>query len=60
MIFRRNKHNKLKIRIKYFNDQLTRIEKIHIGDWIDLRAAKTISLKKGDFYEEAKQAPVLQ
>ena len=51
MIFRRNKHNKLKIRIKYFDDQLTRIEKIHIGDWIDLRAAKTISLKKGDFYE---------
>lgn len=40
----------MKIRIKYFNDQ---IEKLHYiegkSDWIDLRAAKEISLKKGEF-----------
>lgn len=37
------------IKIKYFNEELERINKISIGDWIDLRSAKTISLKKGEF-----------
>lgn len=39
----------MKIKIKYFNDKLKRIEKISIGDWIDLRAAETIVLKKDEF-----------
>lgn len=38
----------LKIFIKYHTD-ITRIEKIAVGDWIDLRAAEDVTLKKGDF-----------
>ena len=36
------------IKIKYFTD-IEHIEKISQGDWIDLRAAETISLSKGEF-----------
>lgn len=39
----------LEIKIKYFNDELTRIKKIEVGDWIDLRAAETVSLSKDEF-----------
>lgn len=37
------------IKIKYFDDEIYRIEKIEKGDWIDLRSAETVELKKGDF-----------
>ena len=37
------------IKVKYFNDKLEKINKISIGDWIDLRCATTIKLKKGEF-----------
>lgn len=36
------------IRIKYLQD-IKKIEKITVGDWIDLRAAKTVKLSKGNF-----------
>lgn len=36
------------IKIKYHVD-ITKIEKIQEGDWIDLRAAETIILQKDDF-----------
>ena len=36
------------IKIKYHNTDLTRIEPIAIGDWIDLRSAEHITLKSGD------------
>ena len=36
------------IKIKYFTD-IEHIEKISQGDWIDLRAAETVSLSKGKF-----------
>lgn len=36
------------IKIKYFTN-ITPIEKVTIGDWIDLRAATDITFKKGDF-----------
>ena len=36
------------IKIKYFTD-IEQIEKISQGDWIDLRAAETVSLFKGEF-----------
>ena len=36
------------IKIKYFTD-IGHIEKISQGDWIDLRAAETVSLSKGEF-----------
>ena len=40
----------LNIRVKYFSDQIERLT--YIGgksDWIDLRAASDVTLKKGDF-----------
>lgn len=37
------------IKIKYHNKNIDKLEKIDQGDHIDLRAAKTIKLKKGDF-----------
>lgn len=37
------------IKIKYFDNKIDKISKIENGDWIDLRAAETISLKKGEF-----------
>lgn len=38
-----------KILIKYFNEGINKIEKISIGDWIDLRAAQDIEIEKGQF-----------
>lgn len=37
------------IQIKYHHPELIQIEKISQGDWIDLRAAETVTLKQGDF-----------
>lgn len=37
------------INIKYFTDEIDKIEKFANGDWIDLRAAKTIHMKKDEF-----------
>lgn len=39
----------LQIKIKYSDDMQTRISKIEQGDWIDLRAAEDITIKKGEF-----------
>lgn len=39
----------MKIKIKYFNKSLTKVEKITQGDWIDLRAANTVELDAGEF-----------
>lgn len=36
------------IRIKYLAD-IEKLEKIQKGDWIDLRAAEDVDLKKGEF-----------
>lgn len=38
----------LTIKIKYLHDDLEKPEKIAKGDWIDLRCAQDISLKKGE------------
>ncbi len=38
----------LNIKIKYFTD-VEKIKPIEKGDWIDLRAAETVELKKGEF-----------
>lgn len=40
---------KLKIRIKYNSPETKRIEKIEIGDWIDLCADEDVDLKNGEF-----------
>ena len=37
-----------KIRIKYFTD-ISQVEKISVGDWIDLRCAKDIELRAGEY-----------
>lgn len=38
-----------KITIKYFNKELEQITINKNGDWIDLRASDTISIKRGEF-----------
>lgn len=37
------------IKVKYFDQDIEKINKIAIGDWIDLRAAKAFELKQFDF-----------
>lgn len=39
-----------RIRVKYFVKGLDPLEKISVGDWIDLRAGETVTMKKGDYY----------
>ena len=39
-----------RIRVKYFVKGLEPLEKINIGDWIDLRAGETVTIKKGEYY----------
>lgn len=39
----------MQIQIKYFSDKIDKLEKIAKGDWIDLRAAKDVELKAGEF-----------
>ena len=38
-----------KVKIKYFSNKISPITFNSKGDWIDLRSADTITLKKGDF-----------
>lgn len=40
----------MKIKIKYLDDSIERLSKIEKGDWIDLRSAETVELKKGNHY----------
>ena len=40
----------MEIKIKYFTQGLMRLQKIKIGDWIDLRAADTVCMNEGAFY----------
>lgn len=37
------------IQIKYFDKEIEKIEKISIGDWVDLRAAETVQLKQFEY-----------
>ena len=39
----------MKIKIKYFGSGLEPLEKIAVGDWIDLRASMTVRLKTGEY-----------
>lgn len=39
----------LEIKIKYHDKDLAKIEKIPVGDWIDLRSAARVDMKAGDF-----------
>ena len=39
--------DKLTIKIKYFNNGMTKIKRCDIGDWIDLRSSETVRLREG-------------
>ncbi len=39
----------MQIKIKYLDETQTRISKIEQGDWIDLRAAEDVTIKKDEF-----------
>lgn len=39
----------LEIQVKYFDDEIEKIQKIDVGDWIDLRAAETVELRRGEY-----------
>lgn len=39
-----------KIKVKYFDDEIDQLEKIAVGDWIDLRSAETVELKAGEYH----------
>lgn len=39
----------MNIKIKYFTNDIDKIEKIEKGDWIDLRSAEDVELKAGEF-----------
>ena len=39
----------LKIKIKYFDQEIEQIQKISVGDWIDLRSAERVELKAGEY-----------
>ena len=42
------REQRMKVYIKYFDQEINRIEKITQGDWIDLRSAETVEMKAGE------------
>ena len=46
----RRENSMEKIQIKYFDNEIDKVEKISKGDLIDLRSAETVELKKGEFH----------
>lgn len=40
---------KMEIKIKYFDKDLPKIEKINKGDWIDLRCAERVAMRQGEY-----------
>ena len=38
----------MELKIKYISKEIDKIEKITIGDWIDLRSAENVKLKAGE------------
>lgn len=39
----------LEIKVKYFDPKIEKLQKISKGDWIDLRSAETVPIKKGEY-----------
>lgn len=39
----------MEIKIKYFDKEIDKIEKIPNSDWVDLRAAETVEMKAGEY-----------
>lgn len=42
-------YNSINVKIRYISKEITHLTKITIGDWIDLRSAEEVELKKGEF-----------
>lgn len=40
---------RMKIKIRYADKEIQKLEKIQQGDWIDLRAAEDVVLKQGEY-----------
>ena len=49
ILHKEKKERSLKIFIKYFDQEIEKIQKISVGDWIDLRSAETVELKAGEY-----------
>lgn len=39
----------MEIKVKYFDPEIEKIQKISEGDWIDLRSAESVDLKAGEY-----------
>ena len=39
----------MQIKIKYHDKEIAKIQKIKIGDWLDLRAAEDVEMEQGDY-----------
>lgn len=39
----------LQLKVKYFNSEIDKLQKVNVGDWIDLRASQTVELKQGEY-----------
>lgn len=44
-----NSSEELEVKIRYISSTIPHLEKIDVGDWIDLYAAKDVKLEAGDF-----------
>lgn len=44
-----NLEENLVLKVKYFDKEIEELEKLSVGDWVDLRAAETVELKQFDF-----------
>ena len=48
-VIKKSTNQPKQIQIKYFNPKSTKLAKIAKGDWIDLRAAETVTMKAGEY-----------
>lgn len=39
----------MEIKIKYFSNEIEKLSRKNVGDWIDLRAAEDITMSQGEF-----------
>jgi len=39
----------MEIKVKYFSNEIEKLSRKKVGDWIDLRAAEDVTLLKGEF-----------
>lgn len=40
----------LKIKVKYFDQEIQELQKISVGDWVDLRSAERVELRAGQYH----------